>query len=103
MKKILLSVAVVNFFRSFIVAVFGGVVAVVGPSVQAWVASGKWTGLSVVFDWTVIWHTAVAAGIGFIMHKIISLNPAVVQINPEKTTVLNRETKEVIVNAKKTI
>ena len=103
MKKILLSVTAINFFKSFIVAVFGGVVAVVAPSIQAWIDSGKWAGLSVIFDWTVIWHTAVAAGIGFIMHKITSLNPTIVQINPEKTTVLNKETKEVIVNAKKTI
>jgi hypothetical protein len=73
-------------------AVFAGVVAVIAPAIQ----NGNFT-----FDWTTIWHTAVAAAVGYIGQKLVSPVPNTVKIDPSKTSVIDKNTKEVIVNSGK--
>jgi hypothetical protein len=74
-------------------AVIAGIVAVVAPSIQA----GNFS-----FNWTVIWHTAVAAAVGYIGQKIVSPTPTTIRIDPTKTSVVDKDTKQTLVNANKT-
>jgi hypothetical protein len=91
MKKInFLPASVRTLVKGLIVAVIGAVVAVVAPSLE----NGQF-----VFDWTTIWHTAVAAGIAYIGKNVVSPTPKVVQIDPSKTSVVDKTTKDVIVDS----
>lgn len=81
-----------DFLKGLVVAIGGGIVAVVAPSIQ----DG-----SLVFDWTTIWHTAVASGLAYIAKNLFTPAPKKVVIDPEKTSVVDATTKEVIVNANK--
>ena len=88
-KSSFLSLNIQDFLKGLVVAVGGGVVAIIAPSIQD---------MSFVFDWTTIWHTAVASGLAYIVKNLFSSTPKTVQINPEKTTVVDAKTKEVLVN-----
>jgi len=50
---------------------------------------------------TTIWHTAVASGLAYIAKNLFTPAPKKVVIDPEKTSVVDATTKEVIVNANK--
>jgi hypothetical protein len=79
-----------DFFKGLVVAVLGAVVAIIAPSIQ----DG-----SLVFDWTTIWHTGVAAGIAYLSKNLLSQTPKVIQIDPSKTSVVDSDTKRTIVSA----
>lgn len=85
-----LSVSQKDFLKSFIVAIISGVFAFIAPAVQ----SGEFS-----FDWTTIWHTAVAAGVAYLAKNFFSPAPKTVQIDPEKTSVVDKTTKKVILNS----
>lgn len=84
------SKTVKDFLKGLIVTVFGGVVAIVAPSIQ----DG-----SFIFNWTTIWHTAVASGLAYLGHVVIAPIPKTVQIDSSKTTVIDKNTKEIISDA----
>jgi len=80
-----------DFLKGLVVAVFGAIVAVVAPSIE----HGTF-----VFDWTTIWHTGVAAGMAYLGKNLISPAPKTIEIDPSKTSVVDSETKQPIINAK---
>lgn len=90
--KLNISPATRATIKALATAIISGVVAVVGPSIQA----GNFT-----FNWTVIWHTAVAAVVGYVGQKVVSPPPSTVAIDPTKTTVIDKCTKQTLVNANK--
>ena len=89
-KSAFLRLNIQDFLKGLIVAIGGGVVALIETSTK----NG-----SFVFDWTAIWHTAVAAGLAYIGKNLFSSTPKTVQIDPEKTSVVDVKTKETILNA----
>lgn len=90
MKSLLLNTKVQVFIKGLMMAVGGGIVAIIAPSIQ----DG-----SFVFDWTIIWHTAVASALSYIGKEIIMPAPKIVQIDPSKTSVVDSKTKQTIINA----
>lgn len=93
MKKLnLLPKGIRATIKGLVVAVLGAVVAVVAPSIE----HGQF-----IFDWTTIWHTAVAAGIAYIGKEVLAPAPTVVQIDPSKTSVVDKTTKDVIIDSGK--
>lgn len=85
-----LSLNTQDFIKGLVVAVLGGVVAIIAPSIE----SGEF-----IFNWTVIWHTAVASALAYLGKNILSPAPASVQIDPSKTSVIDKNTKEKIVDS----
>ena len=85
-----LSLNVQDFLKGLVVAIGGAVVAVVAPSIQ----SGIWT-----FDWATIWHTAAASALAYLAKNFLTPTPKTVQIDPSKTSVIDRDTKEPLINA----
>lgn len=85
-----LSLNLQEFLNGLIMTVGAAVVAVIGPSIE----DGKF-----IFDWTTIWHTAAAAGFVYLVKKFLTPTPKEIQINPEKTSVVDVKTKETIVNS----
>ena len=80
-----------DFLKGLVVAVLGAMVAIIAPSIQ----DG-----SLTFDWTTIWHTGVAAGVAYIGKNFLTPTPKTIQIDPSKTSVIDLETKQPIINAK---
>lgn len=80
-----------DLLKGLVVAVLGAVVAIIAPSIQ----DG-----SLIFDWTVIWHTGVAAGVAYLSKNLLSPAPKTIEIDPSKTSVVDSETKQPIINAK---
>jgi hypothetical protein len=80
------------FIKGLVMAVFGGVVAIIGPSIE----SGEF-----VFNWTMIWHTAVASALAYLGKNLLAPTPTAIQIDPSKTSVIDKKTKDVILNSKK--
>jgi len=89
-KSTFLSLNWQDFLKGLVVAVGGGIVAIVAPSIE----SGNFT-----FNWTIIWHTAAAAGLSYIAKNLFSPTPKKVEIDPSKTSVVDEKTKETIVDA----
>lgn len=89
-KSSFLSLNVQDFIKGLVVAVGGGIVAIVAPSIQ----DG-----SLTFNWTTIWHTAVASALAYLAKNLFTPTPKSIQIDPEKTSVVDAKTKETIVNA----
>lgn len=89
-KSSFLSLNIQDFLKSLIVSVLGGVAAVIAPSIQ----DG-----SFVFNWTVIWHTAIASGLAYLCKNLFSPTPKTVQIDPSKTSVVDEVSKQVIMDA----
>jgi hypothetical protein len=87
-KSSFLNLNIQDFLKGLVVAVGGGVVAIIAPSIQ----DG-----SLTFNWTTIWHTAVAAGISYLGKNLFSPTPSSVVIDPSKTSVVDAETKETII------
>lgn len=90
--KLNISPATRATIKALATAIISGIVAVVAPSIQA----GNFS-----FNWTVIWHTAVAAAVGYVGQKIVSPAPTTVAIDPAKTSVIDKCTKQTLVNANK--
>lgn len=86
-----LSLNAQDFLKGLLMAVLGAVVAVVGPAIET---------QTFVFNWTIIWHTAAATAFSYLTYRFVSPTPKIVQIDPSKTSVIDKDTKEVIVNAK---
>lgn len=80
-----------DFFKGLVVAVLSSIIAIIAPSIQ----DG-----SLTFDWTVIWHTGVAAGVAYLSKNLLTATPKTVEIDPSKTSVVDSKTNEIIVNAK---
>jgi len=89
-KSTFLNLNIQDFLKGLIMTVGGGIVAIIAPSIE----SGTF-----VFNWTVIWHTAVATGLTYIAKNLFSPTPKKVVIDPEKTSVIDATTKETIINA----
>jgi len=87
-----LPTGVQTLLKGLAISVFGAIVAVIAPSIQ----NGTF-----VFDWTVIWHTGVAAGLAYLGQKFVTPPPTTIKIDPSKTSVIDKNTKEVIVNSGK--
>lgn len=79
-----------DFLKGLVVAVGGAVMAVILPSLQA----GNLT-----FDWTTIWHTAVASGLAYLSKNLLTPTPKIVQIDPSKTSVVDSTTKQTIIKS----
>lgn len=90
-KSGFLSLNVQDFVKGLVIAIGGGVVAIIAPSIQ----DGSW-----VFNWTTIWHTAVASALAYLAKNLFTPTPKTVQIDPSKTSVIDSKTKEVIINSK---
>lgn len=71
-------------------AVGTSVVAVIGKSIDNSVFT---------FDWTTIWHAAVAGAFGYLQVKFFIPAPKVIKIDPSKTSVVDNDTKETILKA----
>ena len=84
------SLNVQDFLKGLIVAIGGGVVAIIAPSIQ----DGGF-----IFNWAAVWHTAVASGLAYIAKNLFSPAPKKVEIDPSKTTVIDAKTKEPLINA----
>lgn len=87
-----LSLSAQDFIKGLIMAIGGGVVAIIAPSIQ----SGEF-----VFNWTTIWHTAVASALAYLAKNLFSSTPKIVEVDPSKTSIVDKKTKEIIVNANK--
>ena len=90
-KSTFLNLNIQDFLKGLIMTVGGGIVAIIAPSIE----SGAF-----VFDWTVIWHTAVATGLTYIAKNLFSPTPKKIEIDPAKTSVVDSKTNETILNAK---
>lgn len=90
-KSSFLNLNVQDFLKGLVMAVGGAVVAIVAPSIQ----DG-----SLVFNWTSIWHTAVASGLAYLAKNLFTPIPKTVQIDPAKTSVVDAKTKETILSSK---
>jgi len=90
-KSTFLSLNIQDFLKGLIVAVGGGIVAIIAPSIQ----DG-----SLQFDWTTIWHTGVASALAYLAKNLFTPTPKSVQIDPSKTSVTDIKTKETILNSK---
>lgn len=60
-----------DFLKAFLLAIVSPVIPIVMQSVSA----DKW-----VFDWTTIWHTAVAAGVAYLAKNFFSTTATVVKM-----------------------
>ncbi len=76
-----------DFLKGLIVAVGGAVFAVIQSSISA----GGFT-----IDWTNVWHIALGAFIAYIGKNFFTPTPTVVQIDPTKTSVIDKDTKQVL-------
>ena len=90
--KINISPAARATIKTFATAILSAVAALVGESIQ----KGNLT-----LDWTAIWHTAVAAAVGYVWQKLGFPAPTTIHIDPSKTTVIDKCTKQTLVNANK--
>lgn len=79
-----------DFIKGLLMAVGGAVMAIVLPSLQ----NG-----SLTFDWTTIWHTAIASALAYLGKNLFTAPSKTIQIDPSKTSVVDQKTKETIVNA----
>ena len=86
----LLPESVQTILKGLVATVLGAIVAVVAPSIE----SGTF-----IFDWTTIWHTGVAAGLAYLGKQIVYPKPNTIQIDPSKTSVVDKTTKEVIIDS----
>lgn len=73
------------------------VVAILAPSIQAYMTDPLHQNFELLFNWTVIWHTAVAGAIGYLQVKFFSPAPKVVKIDPSKTAVIDKTNNEAII------
>lgn len=89
-KSTFLSLNIQDFLKGLIMTIGGGIAAIVLPSIQDGIF---------VFNWTIIWHTAVATGLTYIAKNLFSPAPKKVIIDPEKTSVIDATTKETIIKA----
>lgn len=81
-----------DFVKGLVVAVIGGLVAFFAPAIQ----SGQFS-----FDWTTIWHTAVASAVAYLAKNLLSPTPKTIQIDPSQTSVVDKTTKETIIQSNK--
>jgi branched-subunit amino acid transport protein len=79
-----------DFLKGLLVAVGGAVMAIILPSLQ----SGNLT-----FDWTTIWHTAVASALAYLGKNLFTPTPKSIQIDPSKTSVVDSNTKQTIIKS----
>ena len=84
------SLNIQDFLKSLVMAVGGGVVAIIAPSIE----DGSFT-----FNWTTIWHTAVASALAYLGKNLLTATPKSIQIDPGVTSVIDKDTKEVIVDS----
>ena len=78
------------FLKGLIAAIGGGIVAYVAPAIQ---------NHTFVFDWTTTWHTAVASALTYLSIKLGAPTPKIVQIDPSKTSVIDKKTKQTILHS----
>lgn len=67
-----------DWIKGLVMSVGGAVFAVVESSIDAGIF---------VFDWTNIWHVALAAGVVYIGKQFLTGQPKVVEIDSTKTEV----------------
>lgn len=89
-KSTFLSINFQDFIKGLVVAIGGAVVAIIAPSIQ----DG-----SLTFNWTTIWHTAVAAGLSYLAKNLFTPTPKSVHIDPEKTSVIDIKSNLPIIKA----
>lgn len=58
-----------DLVHSLIAAIAGAVWAIVAPNVMEIITSNGKTGF--ILDWVAIWHTAIATGILFLIHRFL--------------------------------
>jgi hypothetical protein len=76
------------------------IVAIIAPSIQSWVNSLSTpnpANFSLIFNWTVIWHTAVAGAFGYLQVKFLSPAPKVLQVDTSKTVAVDSDTKQPLI------
>lgn len=79
-----------DFIHGLLMAVGSGVIAIIAPSMQ----NGTW-----VFDWTMIWHTAVASAFAYLAKNLFTPTPKQISIDPAKTSVIDKNTKQPILRS----
>jgi len=68
--------------KGAIMAAGGAVYAILGPCIL------KWDFIAV--DWTNVWHIALGTGLVYLFNKFFSGVPKTVEIDPQKTTVIEK-------------
>lgn len=86
-KSSFLSLNLQDFIKGLIIAVGGAIVAIIAPSIEAG---------TFIFDWTTIWHTAVASALAYLGKNLFTPTPKTIQIDPSKTDVVDSKTKQII-------
>ena len=77
-------------FKSFLMAIGTAVFTIVAQSIQ----NNIWT-----FDWTTIWHTALAAAVVYLGKNLFTPAPKSVSIDPGRTSVVDSTTNRTIIHS----
>ena len=71
-----------DWIKGAIMTAGGAVFAILEPCIEKWDF--------VTINWTNVWHTALGAGLVYLLKNFITPVPKTVTIDPEKTTVIEK-------------